>query len=290
MRLQHRDLEIIEAVHRLRVLRTDQVAALFFPSHGAAAVSSACRTRLRYLTAAGYLARLEQPQTRTEGRRPFLFMLTAAGRSVLMEELGYEPEDIDWKPSYNDAGWSYLAHQLAINDVHVAITQAAHSLSWVIERWVDDRFLRKLHVDRVLLPDEDGRMGEVAIVPDAYFVLQASPPPPQLHFFLELDRATMAVAPTSARVKSWRQRIRAYQAYFASDTIVTRYGTRQVRVLTVTTGEKRLAALKTATEEVGGHKRFWFTTTAALTAQSALRGAIWQLAGEAGYHVLVPRP
>ena len=48
-------------------------------------------------------------------------MLTGKGRDLLIEELGYEPEEIDWQPSYNDVSWPYLRHQIAINDVYVAV-------------------------------------------------------------------------------------------------------------------------------------------------------------------------
>ena len=64
--------------------------------------------------------------------------------------------------------------------------------------------------------------------------------PVVLRFFLEIDRATMTVAARGRRSKSWQRRIRAYQAYFASPAIVERYGSRKIRVLTVTTGDIRL--------------------------------------------------
>jgi hypothetical protein len=58
-------------------------------------------------------------------------------------------------------------------------------------------------------------------------------------------------------------------------------------VLTVTTGERRLANLKKITEEAGGKSRFWFTTFEQLTSNTALNQPIWQIAGREGEYSLV---
>lgn len=272
-RLQERDVAIVAAVHRHRVLSTEQVAAVFFPT-ASGAVSTACRSRLRHLVNAGYLERAEQEQVKSDGRKPHLFMLSSAGAELLVDELGFLPEDIDWQPEHNNVRWPFLRHQLEINDVFVALSLAVGRIGWSIERWVDDRILRQQHTDRVTVP---GEARSVAVVPDAYFVLAQRDT--FLHFFLEVDRATMAVAPASRRTKSWQRRIQAYQAFFASDAIIDRYRTRRIRVMTVTTGERRLENLKTATEAVGGQRRYWFTTTEELSPDSVLTADIWRVGG-----------
>lgn len=284
LRLQARDVEIVEAVHRLRVLRTDQLAALFFPT-AEGDISSACRTRLRLLTEAGYLHRGEVPQVRAEGRRPYVYMLTAAGCELLTAELGLGPEELDWKPAYNNVSWPFLAHQLAINDAYLAFSRAVARTGWRIDRWVDDRLLRQQHTDRVRLIDTDGREHEVAVVPDAFFVLTDGIA--VLQFFLEIDRATMTVAAQSRRVKSWQQRIQAYQAYFVSEAIQLRYHTNRIRVLTITTTTERLGNLKQATEAVGGRKRYWFATADDVRPEAIIARPVWQIASANGFHTLL---
>lgn len=283
LRLRARDVEIVDAVHRLRVLSTDQIAQLFFPTAGGE-VSTACRERLRRLVQAGYLERGEQAQRRGDGRLPYLFMLTEKGSALLQEQLGLDPEEIEWKPSYNDPEWSFLRHQLGINNFYVAVLQAVQDIGWSLQEWADDRILRAAHVDRVRLPGSDRLY---PVVPDAYFQLHGPDGRPQMHFFLEIDRATMSVAAVSHRVKSWQDKIRAYQVYVAGTDIQERYGTNKIRVLTVTTGEKRLANLKAATEAVGGQSRYWFTTERAVTAHAILRNPIWQRASTRGATSLV---
>ena len=108
-------------------------------------------------------------------------------------------------------------------------------------------------------------------------------------FFLEVDRATMTVVGASPRVKSWQDKIRAYQSYFESEAIVQRYGTRRIRVLTVTTGQARAEHLKTATEGVGGRYRYWFTTDDQITAEQCLTTPVWQKASGRNRHAIVER-
>lgn len=286
LRLRARDLDIVEAVHRLRVLSTEQIAQLFFPTVGDG-VSTACRTRLRRLAVAGLLERAEQEQRKTDGRRPYLYMLTEAGGRLLVDELGLEPDELDWQPSYNDVRWPFLRHQLAINDAYVAFTQGAAAIGWSVDSWTDDRILRKTHTDRVKVP---GTGQSVAVVPDAYFKLVGPGQSPIMHFFMEIDRATMTVAAESQRVRSWQDKIKAYQESFAKGHVAARYGTDKVRVLTVTTGPQRLAHLKAATEQLGCRSRYWFATGSDLITSTVLQSPIWQRAGRSGAVELISIP
>lgn len=280
-RLTERDIEIVDAVARHRFLATDQIAALFFPAAGAI-VSSQCRSRLRHLVAAGHLTRMERPTLRTEGRKPSLFGLTAAGRDLLVDELGYAPGDIDWKPGYNNVSWALLDHQILLGTIFIAVRTAAPAAGWELAEWVDDRILRKTHTDLVPVTDPAGRQRRVAVVPDAYFALgytdDLTGQPRLLRFFVEGDRASMTAASARQQAHTWQHRIRSYQAYFASPLPVAMYGTNRLRVLTVTTSQKRLESLKAATEAVGGRNRYWFAVEESLQ-RGALDAPIWFKAG-----------
>lgn len=273
--LQGRDYAIIAAVHRHRVLTSQQLATLFFPTSAEEPVNSACRTRLRILVRAGLLERHEQPVTRAEGRRPYLYMMTDAGVRLLLEDVGYTPEDIDWKPSFNNVAWPFLRHQLAINDLYVIVSTGAAQLGWNVANWVDDRILRRSHTARLQVPGAPP--GDTTVViPDAYFTIRTEDG--QFHFLAEVDRSTMSVAPSSLTTKSWERRILGYQALFDSPVIEELYGTSSIRVLTVTTGERRLLHLKKAIEDVGGMKRYWLATAASLTADTVFIKPVWHVA------------
>jgi len=270
--LQPRDLEILEAALTHRVLSSSQISALFFPRSDGD-VGSTCRTRLRMLVASGLLERQEQPVTRAEGRRPFLYMPTEASCRLLVEELGVDPDEIDWKPSFNRVGWPFLAHQLALNDLYVKVRLAAARHGYALDTWIDDRHLRRIHTTRLQVPGDP--TGHV-VVPDAYFTVKTDTG--IFRFFVEIDRATMPVAPTSLATKSWQRRIQGYQAFFASPMIEEMYGTTSIRVLTVTTGERRLQNLKEAIEKVGGQKRYWLAAVDEVTPEALFTGAIWNVA------------
>ena len=57
------------------------------------------------------------------------------------------------------------------------------------------------------------------------------------------------------------------------------YRARSLRVLTVTTSQKRLANLKATTEQAGGGVMFWFTTLDVVKARERPDRAIWHVAG-----------
>lgn len=276
-------MAMVDAVHRLRVLSSEHVAALFFGKVSGA--NAHCRKRLQLLFEAGYLDRREQLQTRTEGRKPFLYFLTSAGSQLLVDELGIDPEAIDWKPSYNDVKWPNLRHQLAINDAYVALSLAAPAAGWALSSWTDDRFLRKAHTERFPITGPDGRTQETAVVPDAHCVFSVSDPvsgeETWIQFFIECDLASEVVGARTMQRSSWQRKIRAYQAYFSSGAIISRYRTNRIRVLTITTGPGRLASLKAMTEEEGGRGRYWFTTQGEMSPAKALEAPIWFKAGEA---------
>jgi hypothetical protein len=73
------------------------------------------------------------------------------------------------------------------------------------------------------------------------------------HFFLEVDQGTMST-------KRWQEKVRAYIEYRTRGLSKEHYGTRNFRMLTVTTTDRRLRSLKRATEKAEGDYHFWFAT------------------------------
>lgn len=282
--LTPRDGLIIEAVWRYRCLTTPQIASLFFPT-AACTVNSQCLTRLRHLVRAGYLDRREQPQLRSDGRKPSLFFLNKVGASFLVEELGVEPAALDWKPSTNDASWLFLSHLLATNDVRIAITIAAYARGWSLETWLDDRTLKRAGHDYVELLDPEGRPHRAAVVPDGYFVL--SDGTYLYHHFLEVDRGTVTGSAAAWEKRDWARKVQVYLEYHRSGKFQSRYKTRSCRILTVVPSQARLSTLKRVTEEAGGRSRFWFTTMDQVRPDTVLSSPIWQAASSQEAHNLI---
>src|SRR5262249_3349536 len=121
-----------------------------------------------------------------------------------------------------------LEHFLEINNVRIATELAARKNGFTIEQWIDEPTLKRTHV----------RM----IVPDGYFVLTGTG---HRHFqFIELDRATETGLYTDPGGKDWGKKVDGYLSLFREGTFQKMYQAPSFRVLTITTGEKRLANLK----------------------------------------------
>jgi hypothetical protein len=272
MRLMARDIEILKAVHDFRIVRGNQLQALFFGSQSTASY------RLSRLYQHGFLNRHFLPTLGGIASSPALYTLGKRGVDLLRRALDTDPQDIRKPPDHRALSPLFLEHLLQINDFRVAVTVAARRLDYTLEKWLDD-FQLKASYDRVVIEAPNRRRREVSLIPDGYFVLKV--PQGRACFFLEMDRGTM----TRGR---FRDKVLAYQAYIASGQYEKRYGTRSLRVLTVTSGLKRLENLKAEAEEVKGGRVFWFTTGDQVSVESVFSDPIWSVTGEVRLESLIP--
>jgi hypothetical protein len=124
----------------------------------------------------------------------------------------------------------------------------------------------------------------VTLIPDSYFCLYA--PVGYLEeevdyfypYFLEIDLSTEHAPLNSDRDSPnyFTTKVRKYLSYLASGNPYKHFGHKAIRVLTVTTDQKRLEKLLSATESMGGGKHFWFTTFDDIVPiNSALTKPIW---------------
>src|SRR5687768_648646 len=100
MRLTERDIDVIEAVNRYRVLKQEQIQALFFGSQATA------KFRLAKLYDHGYLERKFLPVMLGEGRSPTLYVLDRKGADLLRVERGYD--ELTWYSSSKDLKTEFL--------------------------------------------------------------------------------------------------------------------------------------------------------------------------------------
>lgn len=285
IRVTERDLQILEALHTARYLITPQIQKLFFgyPSHEKGlGPKKACERRMRLLHEHGLVRRIEQPVKRGEGAKPYIYALDKQGAHLLISELGVDPSDIEWKPRTQEENYPFMEHLLATTDLHIALQASCRKTSIKLVEWVDEKELRSEGTtDYVNLYDPNGQEHKTAIIPDAVFILEKDGR--KGLFFVEIDRATVTISPSIWERKSWTKKIAAYLAYPSTESYQKRYEGRRARILTITTGEKRLANLKEATEKAGGKEVFWFTTLEeALDPVKLLTQPIWLVAGGTG--------
>ena len=264
MRLTERDAQVVQAVSELRVLRRDQIERLFFTG------KNTTNERLKRLYQHRFLERRWLPVEYGQGMSQAIYLLAQRGADLVAERQGIDRGAVGWRKSHNHVGSPFLEHSLMINDVRIAFTVAAQAAGYGVDTWVGEDELKAVG-DHVYIPSQNGGQRKVAVIPDGYLVLDLGDR--RAHFFLEIDRATLSN-------KRWRERVRAYLVYTQSGRYTERYGTRSLRVLTVTTGPKRLANLKRSTEDAGGRAMFWFTTLRDTTPDRVLGQPIWQVAGE----------
>lgn len=264
MVLTKRDKQIIEMVYQCRVLRQDQIHALFF-----GASTSASQRRLALLFHHGFLTRVFLTVRASYMLSPALYMLDKRGAELLRMEFGYD--DIAWTTKSNDVGQPFLEHTLAINDVRVAVMLACRQTKdFVLLDWRSEAQM-KADYDRVTITPPKGRAAHISLIPDSFFVVQT--PQGKAPFFLEVDRGTE----TTGRFQT---KILAYQAYIQSGAYQQRYGFKSIRVLTTAPSLKRLEGLKIVTESAGGGQRYWFAVQGDISVQSALHEPIWWVAGQ----------
>src|SRR6185436_16461797 len=148
---------------------------------------------------------------------------------------------------------------------------------FTLERWHDERYFRAA-TDFVTWEDDKGHTHTKPVLPDGYFCLQV--PQGRTHCFLEIDRHYQPH-------HVFRPKIAVYEAYVASGQYQQRFSKTSLRVLIVTSGERRLQHLMKTTEKSGGDEKYWFTTFAQVTPQLVLTAPLWRVLGEPGSQPLI---
>jgi hypothetical protein len=275
MRLTERDKAVIECVYRYRVLMQSQIEQLLFTGRH----RSIAQERLSLLYHHGYLERQFLPVRGGMMYSPILYLLDRRGAELLTREYGYD--EVAWKREHNEVGIDFLEHSLAINQFRILVTLACHTHHYPILSWHGESDL-KADYDFVTLRETGGKSRRVSVIPDSAFIIDTprQSEKTKAYFFLELDRGTMTT-------KRFKTKIEAYLAYIDGGGYEKRYGTKGLRVLTVTESAARLENLRRVTEDAGGKSRFWFATLPQLRVENVLSQPIWQVAGREGLSTLI---
>lgn len=247
----------------------------------------ACQRRLRRLFDAGIIRRIEPLIRYSEGKKPLIYALAKAGAQILTDKRGIDPATIDYKAHDREENWPFLQHLFDTTDLRIAFTDAAAASGVVVEWWRNELELKSEGMyDVIQLIDPTGKTQHTAVVPDALVCLNCTGK--RAFFLLEVDRRTVTVDPSNWEQRGWMRKVRTYTTYFATKAYTQRYGEHEAQVLTITTGEQRLAHLQAATKQAGGGSRFWFTTVAlALQPHLLLTERIWQRTGVDGRYLLL---
>jgi hypothetical protein len=286
-----RDLEVFDVLYEMPGMTPEQINKLLFPKpYAGQKASSRCLYRLKFLTQTGFLQRIEQLTYYSQGKRPYRYFLTAKSALLVARRRGIALEELDFNPRDAQITHEFQEHRHALHDVRIAFILAARQHGATIEQWIDERTLKRTE-GKVFVPVKGAHGGshKLAVIADGFCRLKMTTDKTYTyHQFIEVDRATETGEPTKWSRNSWQRKVVGYNALFTPaghgqpSVYQQRYGTEKGRVLTITTGEKRLANLKRITEQNDGKSKYWFCTLDAVNANDILTAAIWQKAGSEG--------
>jgi len=210
--LTDRDRDILGQVAKYRVLSTDQLQALCFPSVHRA------RKRLRALWLHGYLKRHERPVRMGLGSSQALYSSTPKGQALVPQDSGQEP---------------FLASKLPLSEHSQAITQFRVIFETALKRfpglkvalWRQDR---GLGMTAEIDTNKGGK--KVVVLPDALFAFRVDGR--DYCYCLEIDRGSTDLG----RIQT---KLLAYLQIWQDRIVTAKFGFRSFRLLFVTTSAAR---------------------------------------------------
>jgi hypothetical protein len=261
MKLTPRDLLILRAVERHRLLRSTHLVAL---SDGSPQTTL---RRLQLLFHHGYLDRpAAQLDWYSQGSEPMVYALSNRGAAVLAA--GGKRGGALRRDKSRNVSRQFLRHTLAVAEVMVAFEVACRDTEGV-------QFIRPEEIltaapeatRRLRLPlrwqvevSEAGKLHRLGVEPDRVFGLRFAGEPHHrrlAYFFLEADRGTMPVTRQGLDQTSFRRKLLGYRETWRQGLHRAHFGIPNFRVLTVTTSEERMRHLAAACGSIGGGQRLF---------------------------------
>ncbi len=214
LQVTDRDRELLRALEEYRVLATDQVHRLFFPS------LHRTRKRLALLWRHGLLVRDVRPTRLGEGSSQYHYALSQTGRRTFIDHS--QDHGVSRR-----ALQAFSRHTEQINDFRICLTLATRLADdLTLLSWTQSRKLRMVAAPRYPLMTQP-----IPIIPDAMFTLLCRGR--EYNYFLESDRGTTDLGRIAKKCAG-------YHWLWQQKTAHRRFGIRSFRVLLVTTTRKRL--------------------------------------------------
>lgn len=285
--VNRRNLALLAYVARHRLISSDDLALLDGGS------AQKVKRALRRLWAHGYLLR-PPAQLRTvavTGPQPLIYGLSNRGARLLKSH-GHHLRDIDWSENTQRAGIGFIDHAAArsrfMTAVEVAQRNAAGIQLLCAPAIIANAPEKTKHAKQPLrwtarVPD-NGKEIPASVIADDLFALLFGDETAS-YFLVEIDRGTMPVrrhGDSAEEFPGGKRRLRTYYKHklatyyhgWRQRRHVELFGIEQVRVVTVTTSEKRIDTMLAALREITqgkGSELFLFATDQALTKGNALQ-------------------
>lgn len=290
-----RDLEIIQAVHRYRLLNSEHIAKLVDGS------DQVIRRRLQLLYHARYLDRpaVQIANFHQNPRpEPMVYAVGNKGAELLAEHLGVSRGAVDWTAKNRKLRETFYRHTLMVAGILVALDSSCRRhgnvrlIPWeeILETKCppETRRLKRPESWRVRIP---GR-GEHGITPDATFGLHYLDRPEgrnRSFFFLEADRGTMPVKRRTLAQTAVYKKLLLYQATAVQKLHAKRFGFKAFRVLTVTASpdRERVRSMVEAAASLDGLQGIFLFTDESAAMSEDILSHNW-LSGKGNLNRLLP--
>lgn len=261
MALTERDIDVVLALNRYRLLRTSQVKSLVYSSTSGLQVA---RRRLRLLFHNGYVKRIPSRIEPGNGTAEDVYRLDEAGEAVLRRR-GEEILSV----ATDEVKAIFVEHALAVSHVGVSLELALRrgGVPVELERFAPEHVLRKEMRKGVLVLEGNGR----PMYPDALILLRGRGPYQHVRrlFLVEADRGTESsrvVLEKLAAYHAYRQR--GLQKSFGEDLD-------GFRLLFVTASAVRVENLVRAFKAVPGGDLVLLSDETKLNERTILEEPIW---------------
>jgi hypothetical protein len=278
MALTARDLEILSAVHRHRLLRSTHLVALTGASR------QAILRRLQLLFHHSYLDRpLIQLDWYARGSEPMVYALGRRGAEALAQRGEVHRRGVRWDTKNRNLSRVFLHHTLAVAEVMVAFDAACRQRPDVDFIRADDILAAGPAATRGLQRpfrwQIDARAGgkrhQLGVEPDGVLGVRfrgLAPNRSRQFFFVEADRGTMPVVRKGLTRSSFARKLLAYRETWRQAVHKAHFGIPGFRVLTVTASPERLGHLVAACRSLptGGARLFLFAPASQLSAGNVL--------------------
>jgi hypothetical protein len=270
LRMTERDIAILHSLSTARFLTAQAIEWLHFPDWRAR-WEQHTRAR-RYYPAPrvyGRLRQLEQQHLIYRIVRPIsigsvaaqrddnAYALREPGAVLLAEAHGCSLDDL-WYEDLRERSIQNQAHSVLIGVLYAALRAKIESMVDVqLEDWCGDHILSQRKYDAITvagMPNPRREDRKWPVLPDATCVIRH--PGGALRCFIELDRGRP--------IRTWQEKIVAYQAYAGSTELRTRYAANTFVLLVATTTASYRRKLMTATANIlqQASDRHLFTTLA----------------------------
>lgn len=250
--LMPRDIEMLRAVYRHRLLRSTHVALLFGGGR------QAILRRLQLLFHHGFLDRpAMQLDWYSRGSEPMVYALGRRGAQTLDLSKKAQRGNVCRKTTSRNVSRTFLQHTLAVAETLVTFEAACRrdgrvsfiSPEQILERAPAETRRRRIPFRWQVDVQEKGRRETLGIEPDRVFGLRFEGAPEtrnEAYFFLEADRGTMPVHRKALAQTSFVRKILVYEATWRQRIHVSHFGLTNFRVLTVAPSVGRVQNLADA--------------------------------------------